>query len=131
MPGSRLRPPHAGELLSTVKFTVQTLAAASELQRELTYDGLRAARANGSTGGRVDQGVAVRRGQGFTLRVSAVPAVQRGLLARCRPLDGTQGSRSPGPAQSPPRVREPGQRTRVDRIMKRAAGSRWAGTSTV
>ncbi|MFE4255632.1 hypothetical protein ACFRU3_40455 [Streptomyces sp. NPDC056910] len=34
-----------GELLSTVKFMVQTLAAAGELQRELTYDGLRAAAA--------------------------------------------------------------------------------------
>ncbi|MFF8374308.1 hypothetical protein ACF05W_36690 [Streptomyces lydicus] len=34
--------PRTGELLSTVKFMVQTLAAAGELQRELTYDGLRA-----------------------------------------------------------------------------------------
>ncbi|GAB3974699.1 hypothetical protein GCM10029978_056970 [Actinoallomurus acanthiterrae] len=37
------RHPRAGELLSTVKFMVQTLAAAGELQRdlqrELTYDG--------------------------------------------------------------------------------------------
>ncbi|WP_256106779.1 hypothetical protein [Streptomyces sp. ODS05-4] len=50
------RPPRTGELLSTVKFMVQTLAAAGELQRdlqrELTYDGLRAAEANGSKGGR-------------------------------------------------------------------------------
>ncbi|MBE1560010.1 DNA invertase Pin-like site-specific DNA recombinase [Nonomuraea africana] len=41
------RHPRTGELLSTVKFMVQTLAAAGELQRdlqrELTYDGLRAA----------------------------------------------------------------------------------------
>jgi len=40
------RHPRTGDLLSTVKFTVQTLAAAGELQRdlqrELTYDGLRA-----------------------------------------------------------------------------------------
>ncbi|MFE9921006.1 hypothetical protein ACFYQA_05330 [Streptomyces sp. NPDC005774] len=36
-----------GELLSTVKFMVQTLAA-GELQRELTYDGLRAAEAKGN-----------------------------------------------------------------------------------
>ncbi|GAA4887003.1 hypothetical protein GCM10023237_00070 [Streptomyces coeruleoprunus] len=40
------RHPRTGELLSTVKFMVQTLAAAGELQRdlqrELTYDGLRA-----------------------------------------------------------------------------------------
>ncbi|MFE7044233.1 hypothetical protein ACFU9X_33860 [Streptomyces atratus] len=37
------RHPRTGELLSTMKFMVQTLAAAGELQRELTYDGLRAA----------------------------------------------------------------------------------------
>lgn len=39
-------------MLSTVKFMVQTLAAAGELQRELTYDGLRAAEAKGNKGGR-------------------------------------------------------------------------------
>lgn len=37
------------------------------------------------------QGVTVRRGQGYTLRVSAVPAVHRQLLAVCHPLDGGQG----------------------------------------
>ncbi|WP_432106302.1 recombinase family protein [Streptomyces sp. bgisy091] len=45
-----------GELLSTVKFMVQTLAAAGELQRdlqrELTYDGLRAAEAKSAKGRR-------------------------------------------------------------------------------
>ncbi|WP_411126557.1 hypothetical protein [Streptomyces sp. x-19] len=54
------RHPRTGELLSTVKFMVQTLAAAGELQRdlqrdlqrELTYDGPRAAEAKGSKGGR-------------------------------------------------------------------------------
>ncbi|WUX03898.1 recombinase family protein (plasmid) [Streptomyces sp. NBC_01450] len=50
------RHPHIGELLSTMKFMVQTLAATGELQRdlqrELTYDGLRAAEAKGSKGGR-------------------------------------------------------------------------------
>ncbi|MFF8481905.1 serine integrase family protein [Streptomyces antibioticus] len=50
------RHPRTGELLSTVKFTVPILAAAGEpqrdLQRELTYDGLRAAEAKGSKGGR-------------------------------------------------------------------------------
>lgn len=175
------RHPRTGELLSTVKFMVQTLAAAGELQRdlqrELTDDGLRAAEARGSKGGRrpaveaaktetvrtaylegrsiaalardhgvsrgairtavadllpehtagdpgvpapelpvvldmpgkvadflrsaelepaeraaLDQGVTVRRGQGYTLRVSAVPAVHRGLLASCQPLDGVQGA---------------------------------------
>jgi hypothetical protein len=38
----------------------------------------------------LDQGMTVRRGQGYTLRVSAVPAVHR-LLNRCQPLDGAQG----------------------------------------
>ncbi|MEU5541218.1 hypothetical protein AB0G85_02270 [Streptomyces sioyaensis] len=173
------RPPRTGELLSTVKFMVQTLAAAGELQRDLprepTYDGLRAAEAKGSKGGRrpavaadktgdvrntylegrsiaalardhgvsrgairtavadlipdhtaieegtpapelpvtldmpgkvadflraaeldaveraaLDPGVTVRRGQGYTLRVTAVSAVHRQLLARCQPLDGGQ-----------------------------------------
>ncbi|WP_431954646.1 hypothetical protein [Actinacidiphila sp. bgisy167] len=50
------RHPRTGELLSTVQFMVQTLAAAGELQRdlqrELTYDGLRAAEAKGNKGGR-------------------------------------------------------------------------------
>ncbi|MGV9348994.1 hypothetical protein ACWDSD_30115 [Streptomyces spiralis] len=50
------RHPRTGQLLSTVKFMVQTLAAGGELQRdlqrELTYDGLRAAEAKGNKGGR-------------------------------------------------------------------------------
>ncbi|MFJ8547221.1 recombinase family protein [Streptomyces sp. NPDC093586] len=180
------RHPRTGELLSTVKFMVQTLAAAGELQRdlqrELTYDGLRAAEAKGNKGGRrpvvtaakaaavraayldgqsiaalardhhvsrgairtavadllpervadqdapalelpvvldmpgkvadflrtanlepaeravLDQGVTVRRGQGYTLRVSALPAVHRQLLDRCQPLDGAPGT-SAIPAQ--------------------------------
>ncbi|GAQ65328.1 recombinase family protein [Streptomyces scabiei] len=49
------RHPRTGELLSTVKFMVQTLAAGElqrDLQRELTYDGLRAAEAKGNKGGR-------------------------------------------------------------------------------
>ncbi|WP_432247804.1 hypothetical protein ACRAR1_07900 [Streptomyces sanyensis] len=149
----------------------QTLAAAGELQRdlqrELTYDGLRAAEAKGNKGGRspavtagktdavrtaylegrsiaaalardhgvsrtpvaallpehttvapapelpvvldmpgkvtdflratelepaeraaLDQGVTIRRGQGYSLRVSATPAVHRQLLIRCQPVDG-------------------------------------------
>ncbi|MFC9930954.1 hypothetical protein [Streptomyces sp. NPDC127190] len=44
------RHPRTAELLSTVKFMVQTLAA-GELQRELAYGGPRAAEAKGSTGG--------------------------------------------------------------------------------
>ncbi|MFE3122155.1 MULTISPECIES: hypothetical protein [Streptomyces] len=39
----------------------------------------------------LDQGMTVRRGQGYTLRVSAVPAEHCQLLARCQPLDGGQG----------------------------------------
>ncbi|MGW4775135.1 hypothetical protein ACWEPA_00565 [Streptomyces filamentosus] len=39
----------------------------------------------------LDQGVTVRRGQGYTLRITAVPAVHRQLLTRCQPLDGGQG----------------------------------------
>ncbi|MFH8409151.1 hypothetical protein ACH4FX_30830 [Streptomyces sp. NPDC018019] len=66
-----VRHPRAGELLSTVKFTVQSLAA-GELQRGPTYDGLRAAEARGSKGRRR-------------------PAVHRRLLACCQPLDGAQG----------------------------------------
>lgn len=174
------RHPRTGELLSTVKFMVQTLAAAGELQRdlqrELTYDGLRAAEAKGNKGGRrpvvpatktesvrtaylegrsiaaiardtvadrgvpapelpivldmpgkvadflraavlepaeravLDQGVTVRRGQGYTLRITAVPAIHRRLLELCQPLNGTRGG--PSPAQRPPRVREPRQRPR-------------------
>ncbi|MEU3483027.1 hypothetical protein ACI2LO_30005 [Streptomyces sp. NPDC033754] len=40
----------------------------------------------------LDQGVIVRRGQGYTLRVSATPAVRRRLLIRCQSLDGTPGA---------------------------------------
>lgn len=33
----------------------------------------------------------VRRGQGYTLRVTAVPSMQRSFLARCQPLDAGHG----------------------------------------
>lgn len=165
------RHPRTGELLSTVKFMVQTLAAAGELQRdlqrELTFDGLRASQARGVKGGRrpvisdekvirvrasyqegtsiaalareygvsrgavrtaigdlipgeqfkppapeqevpldmpgrvadrlrpmdldpilrsaLDSGVAVRRGQGYSLRVTATHAVHQQLLELCQP----------------------------------------------
>ncbi|MFJ7275523.1 hypothetical protein [Kitasatospora sp. NPDC098663] len=36
----------------------------------------------------LDQGATIRRGQGYTLRVTAVPSVHRQFLARCQPLDG-------------------------------------------
>ncbi|MEH6374306.1 resolvase [Streptomyces sp. KLMMK] len=35
----------------------------------------------------LDQGVTVRRGTGYTLRITAAPAVHRQLLDRCQPLD--------------------------------------------
>ncbi|MER5207979.1 hypothetical protein [Streptomyces sp. NPDC002825] len=54
-------------------------------------DFLRAAELGPAERAVLDQGVAVRRGQGYTLRVSAVPAVHRQLLARCQSLDGSQG----------------------------------------
>ncbi|MEV0970134.1 hypothetical protein [Microtetraspora glauca] len=37
----------------------------------------------------LDQGVTVRRGQGYSLRVTTAPTVHRQLLDRCQPLDGT------------------------------------------
>ncbi|WEH13648.1 hypothetical protein [Streptomyces sp. VNUA24] len=37
----------------------------------------------------LDQGVTVRRGQGYTLRITTAPAVHRQLLDHCQPLDGT------------------------------------------
>jgi hypothetical protein len=51
----------------------------------------------------LDHGVTVRRGQGYTLRVSTTPAIHRQLLARCQPLDGGQGARTV-PAQRQPRA---------------------------
>lgn len=53
-------------------------------------DSLRATELEPTERAALDQGVTVRRGQGYTLRVSAVPAVHRQLLARCQPLDGGQ-----------------------------------------
>ncbi|MEU1663867.1 resolvase [Streptomyces sparsogenes] len=54
-------------------------------------DFLRAADLEPAERAALDQGVTVRRGQGYSLRVTAVPAVHRGFLARCQPLDGGQG----------------------------------------
>ncbi|WP_251982785.1 hypothetical protein [Streptomyces violaceusniger] len=39
----------------------------------------------------LDQGMTVRRGQGYILRVSTTQAIHRQPLNRCRPLDGAQG----------------------------------------
>ncbi|MEV7018939.1 hypothetical protein [Streptomyces sp. NPDC093991] len=88
-------------------------------------DFLRSAELEAAERAALDQGVTVRRGQGHTLHVSAVPAVHRGLLTRCQPLDGGQGLPAiPGPAQGPPRVREPGQCPHPDRTMIRVSANR-------
>lgn len=52
---------------------------------------LRAAELDDTERAVLDRGVTVRRRQGYTLRVSAVPTVHRQLLVRCQPLDGGQG----------------------------------------
>ncbi|WP_211896724.1 hypothetical protein [Saccharopolyspora erythraea] len=54
-------------------------------------DFLRAADLEPAERAALGQGTTVRRGQGYTLRVTAVPAVHRQLLARCQPLDGGRG----------------------------------------
>ncbi|WP_234375894.1 resolvase [Streptomyces sp. CB01373] len=54
-------------------------------------DSLRAADLEPAERAALNQGVTVRRGQGYTLRVTAAPAAHHGLLARCQPLDGGQG----------------------------------------
>jgi hypothetical protein len=55
-------------------------------------DFVRAGELDGVERAALDQGVAVRRGQGYTLRVTAVPAVHHRLLARCQPLGGGPGT---------------------------------------
>ncbi|MFB0617982.1 hypothetical protein [Streptomyces sp. AGS-58] len=52
-------------------------------------DFLRAADLDPAERAALDHGQAVRRGQGYTLRISALPSVHRQLLARCQSLDGT------------------------------------------
>ncbi|MDX3488396.1 recombinase family protein [Streptomyces sp. ID05-18] len=89
------RHPRTKELLSTVKFMVQTLAAAGELQRdlqrELTYDGLRAAEAKGNKGGRrpavtAAKAAAVRAGYlgGRSIAACAARADAASARRRCR-----------------------------------------------
>ncbi|MFH8408773.1 resolvase [Streptomyces sp. NPDC018019] len=51
----------------------------------------------------LDQGVTVRRGRGYTLHLTAVPAIHRQLLALCQPLDSTPGT-SAIPAQRKARL---------------------------
>ncbi|MFB7905973.1 hypothetical protein ACFC1T_06065 [Kitasatospora sp. NPDC056076] len=66
----------------------------------------------------LDQGVAVRRGQGYTLRVTAQSAAHRRLLACCQPLDGTPGLPAV-PAQRKARreYENQGQCARVDHTL--------------
>ncbi|MGW6792631.1 hypothetical protein [Streptomyces chartreusis] len=76
------RHPGTGELLSTVKFMVHTLAAGElqrDLQRELTYDGPRAAEAKGSKGGRR---TAVPAAKTDTVRTSYLEGRSIAALAR-------------------------------------------------
>ncbi|WP_234391907.1 resolvase [Streptomyces sp. WM6378] len=69
-------------------------APASELPIVLDMPGkvadfLRAAELEPAERDALDRGVTLRRGQGYTLRVSTTPAVHQQLLAGCQPLDGT------------------------------------------
>ncbi|WP_199551974.1 recombinase family protein [Streptomyces sp. N35] len=76
------RHPRTGELLSTVKFMVRTLAAGElqrNLQRELTYDGLWAAEAKGSKGGRRP---AIPAGKGEAVRTAYLDGKYIAALAR-------------------------------------------------
>ncbi|MFF2813228.1 hypothetical protein ACFVT2_39925 [Streptomyces sp. NPDC058000] len=71
-------------------------APAPELSATLDMPGkiadfLRTAELESAERAALDHGVTVRRGQGYTLRVSTTPAVHRQFLARCHPLDGVQG----------------------------------------
>jgi hypothetical protein len=51
-------------------------------------DFLRAAELDDAERAALDHGQAVRRGTGYTLHVTAVPALHRRLLDRCQVLDG-------------------------------------------
>ncbi|MFF1915334.1 hypothetical protein ACFVYE_27780 [Streptomyces sp. NPDC058239] len=52
-------------------------------------DFLRAAELDDAERTSLDHGQAVRRGMGYTLRVTAVPTIHRQLLNRCQTLNGT------------------------------------------
>jgi len=54
-------------------------------------DFLRAAELEPAERAALDHGVTVRRGQGYTLRVSAAPSAHRQFLAHCQPFDDTHG----------------------------------------
>ncbi len=75
-------------------------------------DFLRAAALHDAERAALDQGVTGRRGQGCTLRVTAVPP----CTASSRSWPPSSGWHRSGPAQGPPRVQEPGQHAH-DRTM--------------
>ncbi|MFE4255631.1 resolvase [Streptomyces sp. NPDC056910] len=75
-------------------------------------DFLRAADLEPAERATLDQGVTVRRGQGYTLRVTAVPAIH------CRLLDG-----SPGPSAVPAHSARPAASTRTASAPSRATSS--------
>ncbi|MEU3771992.1 hypothetical protein AB0F11_02020 [Streptomyces sp. NPDC032472] len=100
------RHPRTGELLSTVKFMVQTLAAAGELQRELTYDGLRAAEAKGNKGGRrpavpADKTDAVRTAYLEAAPSPLSPAITASAAAPSAPPSPISCPNTRPPAQAP------------------------------
>lgn len=91
---------HRAEDVSELPVTLDTLAKVADF--------LRVAGLESAERAVLDDGVTVRRGQGFTLRVTTIPAVHRQLLARCQPLDGGLGVPAvPARRQCPPGVREP------------------------
>ncbi|MFJ5561698.1 recombinase family protein [Streptomyces sp. NPDC093250] len=104
------RHPRTGELLSTVKFMVQTLAAAGDLQRELTYDGLRAAEAKGSRGGR-RPAITLGRLMPSARRTWTAgpsppwPANTASVVAPSAPLSPTSCPSTPHPPSMTPRPR--------------------------
>ncbi|MEE1842813.1 hypothetical protein [Streptomyces sp. JV190] len=91
---------------------VQTLAAADELQRELTYDGLRAAEAKGAKSGRRP---AVAVAQTADVRTAYLRGRSIAALARCRPLDGGQGLPAVPAQRKAPREYENRVSTRTPR----------------
>ncbi|MEV0226253.1 hypothetical protein [Streptomyces sp. NPDC050704] len=60
----------------------------------------------------LNHGVTVRRGQGYTLRVTTSPAVHRQRLARRQPLDGAQCTPAVPAQRKPAGVPEPHQHPR-------------------
>ncbi|MGW1107545.1 resolvase [Streptomyces sp. NPDC002540] len=72
--------------------TIEEDAPARELPVTLDMPGkvadfLRTTELDDAERAALDQGVTVRRGQGYTLRVPATASVHRQLLGRCQPLD--------------------------------------------